>query len=54
MPKGTCRAKVTLNSETIKLVALAAIELRVSEGISQSVTYLLSQSVENSDEKNFF
>ena len=37
MPKGTFWAKVTLNSEKIKLVALAVIELRLSEGISQSV-----------------
>ena len=43
-PKGTCRAEVTSNSEKIKPVALAIIELRLSEGISQ----LLSQSVENS------
>ena len=48
MPKGTCRAEATSNSEKIKPVALAVIELRLSEGISQSVTYLLSQSVENS------
>ena len=58
MPKGTCRAKATSNSEKIKPVALAVIELRLSEGISQSVTYsvsqLLTQSVENSVElKNF-
>ena len=33
------------NSEEIKPIALAVIELRFSEGISQSVTYLLSQSV---------
>ena len=38
MPKGTSQAEVTLNSETIKPVALAVIELRLSEGISQSVT----------------
>ena len=48
MPKGTCRAEAMSNSEKIKPVALAIIELRLSEGISQSVTYLLSQSVENS------
>ena len=52
MPKGTCRAKATSNSEKIKHVALlrAVIELHLSEGISQSVTYLLCQSVENSVE----
>ena len=44
MPKGTSRAKATLNSEKIKPVALTIVELRLSEGISQ----LLSQSVENS------
>ena len=36
--------QATLNSEKFKPVALAVIELRLSEGISQSVT----QSVENS------
>ena len=36
-------AEVTSNSEKIKPVALAIIKLRLSEGISQSVTYLLSQ-----------
>ena len=46
MPKGTCRAEAMSNSEKIKPVALAVIELRLSEGISQSVT----QSVENSVE----
>ena len=44
MPKGTCRAEETSNSEKLKPVALAIIELRLSEGISQSV----SLSVENS------
>ena len=37
MPKGTCQAEVTSNSEKIKPIALAVIE-RLSEGISQSVT----------------
>ena len=41
--KSTCLEKTTLNSEKIKPVALAVIELRLSEGISQSV----SQSLEN-------
>ena len=40
MPKGTCQAKATSNSQKNSL-ALAVIELRLSEGISQ----LLSQSV---------
>ena len=52
MPKGTCRAKATLNSEKIKPVALAVIKLHLSEGISQLLSQLLSQlpsqSVENS------
>ena len=43
MPKGTCPAEATSNSEKIKPVALAIIKLRLSEGISQ----LLSQSLEN-------
>jgi len=34
MPKGTTQAEATSNSEKIKLVALAVIELRWSEGIS--------------------
>ena len=62
MPKGTCRVEATLNSEKIKPVALAVIELRLSEGISQSVTQsvsysvsqLLSQSAENSIKYFFF
>ena len=45
MPKGTSRAEAMLNSEKIKPIALAIIELHWSEGIrSQSV----NQSVENS------
>ena len=36
MPKDTSRAEVTLNSEKIKPVALAVIELCLSESISQS------------------
>ena len=43
MPKGTSRAEATLNSEKTKPVALAVIELRLSEGIRQPV----SHSVEN-------
>ena len=48
MPKGTSQAESTSNSEKIKPVALAVIELRLSEGFSQSVAYLLTHSVENS------
>ena len=43
MPIGTCRAEATLNSEKLKPVALAVIKLCLSEGISQSVSYLVSQ-----------
>jgi len=43
MAKGTSWAEVMSNSEKIKLVALAIVELRESEGIRQAV----SQSVEN-------
>ena len=50
MPKGTSRAKATLNSEIIKPVALTIVELRLSEGISQ----LLSQSVETIIKKKKF
>jgi len=48
MPKGTSWAEATSNSEKIKPVALAVIELRWSEGIRQLVSYSFSQSVENS------
>ena len=43
MPKDTSRAEAMSNSEKIKPVALAVIELHLSEGISQLLTYLLSQ-----------
>ena len=46
MPKGTSWAEATSNSEKIEPIALAVIKLHLSEGISLS--YLLSQSVENS------
>ena len=39
MPKGTCWAEVMSKSEKIKPVALAVIKLRLSEGISQSVSH---------------
>ena len=48
MPKGTSRLEAMSNSEKIKLIALAVIKLHLSEGISQLLTYLLSQPVENS------
>ena len=48
MPKGTSRAKATSNSEKIKPVSLAVIELRLSEGISQSVKQSVSQAVRQS------
>ena len=38
MPKGTSWAEATSNSEKIKPVALAIIELHSSEGIRQSVS----------------
>jgi len=38
MAKGTSRAEATLNSEKIKSVALAIVELRESEGIRQAVS----------------
>ena len=45
MPKGTSRAEATLNSEKIKSMALAVIELRLSEGTSRSVRQSVRQSV---------
>jgi len=38
MLKGTSQAEATLNSEKIKPIALAIIELRWSEGIRQLVS----------------
>ena len=53
MPKDTCQAEVMLNSEKIKLVALAIIKLRLSEGyqsvghsVAHSVSWLVGRSVE--------
>jgi len=43
MPKGTSQAKATLNSEKIKHVALAIVELRWSEGIREVSRQLVSQ-----------
>ena len=54
MPKDTCRAGATSNSEKIKPVALEIIELRLSEGISQSVTQSVSQSVSHKIPVNKF
>jgi len=48
MPKGTSWATATSNSEKIKPVALAIVELRESEGIRQVGSQLVSLSVENS------
>jgi len=45
MPKGTSWAKVMLNSDKIKLVALAVIKLCLPEGISQSVSQSLEISL---------
>jgi len=45
MAKGTSWAEATSNSKKIKLVALAIVELRESEGIIQSVRWLVSYSV---------
>ena len=47
MPKGKTRDEAMSNSEKIKPIALAIIELCFSEGIRQAV----SQSVENSIEQ---
>ena len=52
--KGTCQAEATSNSEKIKPIALAVIELRLSEGISQLLTQSVSQSLENSVKFFFF
>ena len=37
MPKGTCRDEATLNSEKIKPIALAVIELRLPEGTGRQL-----------------
>ena len=46
--KDTSRDEATLNSEEIKPLALAVIELRLSEGISQIRSQIVSQLVEKS------
>ena len=48
MPKGTSRAEAMSNSEKSKPIALAVIELRLSEGLSQLLTQSVIQSLENS------
>jgi len=48
VPKGTSRDEATSNSEKIKPVALAVIELRLSEGIRQSVEIPLNKFFLNS------
>ena len=45
--------EVTLNSEKIKAVAIAIIELRLSEGISQSFSQLVSQYKNLLNKENF-
>ena len=46
MPKSTSWAELTSNSvKKLKPVALAVIKLRLSEGISQSVIQLVTQSI---------
>jgi len=46
--KGTFPDEATLNSKEIKPLAIASIELRLSEGISKGVSQLvISQSLEN-------
>jgi len=44
MAKGTSQAEAT-NSEKIKPVTLAIVELCKSEGIRQAISWLVSQSV---------
>ena len=43
IPKSTSQAEAMSNSEKIKPVALAVIELHLSEGISHSVTQSVSR-----------
>jgi len=42
MANGTSQAEPMSNSETIKPVALTIVKLRLSEGISQSVSWSVS------------
>ena len=52
MLKGTSQAKAMSNSEKINSVALAVTELRLFEGINQSVSYSISYSVSHSVENS--
>ena len=45
LAKGTSRDKVTLSSEEIKPVALSIVEACLAEGISQSVSQLIENSI---------
>ena len=56
LAKGTSPDKVTLNSEEIncKPVAIAIIELPLSERISKGVSQLVSLSEENSTKYRIF
>ena len=48
MPKGMFPAEAMLNKDKIKPVALAIIELHLSEGINQLLSRSVSQSLQNS------
>jgi len=52
MPAGTSQAEATSNSEKIKLIALAVIELCLSEG-SQLVRQAVSRSGKQSVRRKF-
>ena len=45
MPKGTSQAEAMSNSGKINPVALAVIELRLTEGISQSGSQLVTRKI---------
>ena len=53
LAKSTFPDEATLNSEEIKPAAIAIIELRLSDGISQSVSQSV-KSVENCVKKEIF
>ena len=44
IPKDTCRAEVTSNSEKIKSIVLAVIELHLPEGMPEGISQSGSQS----------
>ena len=54
MPKGTPWAEAMSNSEKIKPVALAGIELCLTEGISQAVSQIHVVSQKKIPLNNFF